>query len=140
MRVFWTKLVGVAIVVVLLFVYQSQAHSLSKERQLLTEKEQEITEEQKKTEEPQFKDGVYSGTGTGYSGELSVEVTVNSGKITDIEITKTSDDKAYLEKAMNLVDEIIDKQSTDLDAVSGATYSSDGILEAVENALMGNDK
>ena len=81
-------------------------------------------------------DGTYTGSGTGFRGETTVDVTVDSGVITDISITSAADDAEYLNKASSaVISEIISGQTTDVDTVSGATYSSKGIIAAVENAL-----
>lgn len=82
-----------------------------------------------------FRDGVYNGTAEGYNGDLTVAVTIKKGKITKIVITETEDDKAYLDKAKAVIKRIISTQSTKVDTVSGATFSSVGIIGAVEDAL-----
>ena len=81
-------------------------------------------------------DGVYSGSGSGFRGETSVSVTVENGAIMSIQVTDTSDDERYFSRAeTTVISEIIAGQTPDVDAVSGATYSSNGIMEAVANAL-----
>jgi len=81
-------------------------------------------------------DGTYKGTGEGFRGETTVEVTVSKGSITDIQIISTKDDNKYISKASSQVlSNIISAQSVDVDTVSGATYSSNGIMGAVANAL-----
>ena len=84
-----------------------------------------------------FRDGVYTGTGTGFNGRITVSVTISGGKITKISvINNEGDDKPYLDKASKgVVARILRTQNTKVDAVSGATYSSNGIIEAVEKAL-----
>lgn len=82
-----------------------------------------------------YKDGSYTGTGTGFGGELTVKVKISGGKIKKIRITKNSEGKEYLKKAKALLSKIVDQQRANVDAVSGATYSSNGIIEAVRNAL-----
>ena len=81
-------------------------------------------------------DGDYSGTGTGYRGTTAVTVTVKDGYITAITIESYRDDNEYFSRAKNkVISYIITAQSPDVDAVSGATYSSQGIMEAVADAL-----
>lgn len=81
-------------------------------------------------------DGTYQGSGTGFSGTTAVSVTVANGTITNIAIDSYQDDKEYMNKASStIIDEIMAAQSTDVDTVAGATYSSNGIIEAVANAL-----
>jgi uncharacterized protein with FMN-binding domain/polyferredoxin len=83
-----------------------------------------------------FKDGTYEGTGTGFRGNTTVSVTVSAGIISDIQITSTNDDSQYINKASNqIIPNMLSAQSADVDTVSGATYSSKGLIEAVSNAL-----
>ena len=82
-----------------------------------------------------YKDGTYTGTGKGYKGTVTAKVTISGGKIKTIGVSG-SDDAAYFSKAKNgIVSKIISGQSTNVDTVSGATYSSNGIISAVRNAL-----
>ncbi len=83
-----------------------------------------------------LEDGIYQGTGIGFRGEIILNVTVENHMVTNIEIESSKDDVQYLDRASTvIISEIISNQSVDVDAVSGATYSSKGILEAVENAM-----
>lgn len=82
-----------------------------------------------------YKDGTYYGTGVGFNGTLTVKVTIKNGKITNIDIVKTGDGDEYIAKAKGLLKSIYAKQNTNVDTVSGATYSSNGLIEAVSNAL-----
>lgn len=83
-----------------------------------------------------YKDGTYSGTASGYAPNLKVDVTISSGKISNIEIVSHNESPGFYERAFETVpNEIIQSQSTDVDTVSGATYSSKGIINAVEDAL-----
>ena len=82
--------------------------------------------------------GTYTGTGEGYGGEITVSVTVSGGQITAIEIVSAPDETpAYLGQATGVIERILARQVPGVDAVSGATFSSEGIMEAVENALSG---
>ena len=81
-------------------------------------------------------DGTYSGTGRGYRGDTKVSVTVKDGEITDITIESYQDDDRFLNKASaTIISEILSAQSCDVKTVSGATYSSRGIISAVADAL-----
>lgn len=83
-----------------------------------------------------YKDGTYTGTASGYAPNLTVDVTVSGGKITNIEIVSHNESPGFYERAFETVpEEIISSQSTDVDTVSGATFSSKGIINAVEDAL-----
>lgn len=81
-------------------------------------------------------DGTYTGEGYGFKGTTVAQVTVKDQMITSIEVTQTRDDKPWFDRANSAIPgRIIESQSTDIDVVSGATYSSNGIKDAVKNAL-----
>ncbi|MCE5343881.1 MAG: FMN-binding protein [Eubacteriales bacterium] len=82
-------------------------------------------------------DGVYEGTATGYNGNITVSVTVLQGLVTDIAIVSENDTRSYFNRATTVINTIVDGQSLEVDAVSGATYSSAGIVNAVADALSG---
>ena len=83
-----------------------------------------------------YKDGECFGKASSYNGNVEVKVTISGGKITAIDIVKTKDDEEYFFDAQKkVIPEILEKQSTDVDAVAGATTSSEGICHAVEKAL-----
>jgi len=83
---------------------------------------------------------VYEGTGKGYRGPIRVLVRVERGSIAAIEIIDSEEYSSVGQAAMEeLLDMVIIYNTTDLDAVSGATESSKGFLEAVENAIMGHE-
>ena len=87
-----------------------------------------------------FQNGIYTGTGEGYRGKVTVTVKVADGKLTELILDDYADDKSYMERAKNRIfQEMISRQNTDVDAVSGATYSSNGLIEAVNKAL-GNEE
>lgn len=87
--------------------------------------------------ETKYKDGTYEGQGTGFKGgTTTVSVTVKGGKITSIQTISTQDTPEFYEKSSEtVIDEIISSQSPSIDTVSGATFSSRGIMEAVSNSL-----
>lgn len=81
-------------------------------------------------------DGVYTGSGTGFRGPISVSVTVSGGVITNITVGSYQDDTQFFSRAKDtIISEIRSAQSIHVDTVSGATFSSNGILEAVADAL-----
>ena len=83
-----------------------------------------------------YKDGECLGKASAYNGNVEVKVTISGGKITAIDIVKTKDDEEYFFDAQKkVIPEILEKQSTDVDAVAGATTSSEGICHAVQKAL-----
>jgi uncharacterized protein with FMN-binding domain len=80
--------------------------------------------------------GIYQGEGTGYGGRICVTVTVTNGYIESIDVTDHSgEDPAYYMLAESIVSEMIDKQTYQVDAATGATFSSRGMIEAVSAAL-----
>lgn len=83
-----------------------------------------------------YQDGTYSGSANGFRGPMSVEVNILGGKITSVNVTSSQDDRKWLERALSVIpDLIVQNQSADVDTVSGATYSSRGIINAVKDAL-----
>ena len=82
-----------------------------------------------------LKDGVYTGTGQGFNGPISVRVTVSGGNVVNVEILSYSDDAPYFNRAKAIISKMIGKQGGSVDTVSGATYSSRGIIDAVRDAL-----
>ena len=82
-----------------------------------------------------LKDGVYTGSGQGFNGPIKVRVTISKGSITKVEILSHSDDNPYFGRARAVISKILGKADKSVDTVSGATYSSRGILDAVRNAL-----
>lgn len=90
----------------------------------------------KVSESGTWKDGTYTGSGKGFGGTISVKVTVEDGKISAIDVTSASGETAsYFSKAKGIIPKMISGQTTNVDAASGATYSSNGIITAVRNAL-----
>lgn len=140
------SLVIAACVVISLSGYQTKASEPSKdkkhqvaERVTDTETETENAAEDTQTATGSFElaDGVYKGSATGFSGPVTVAVTIMDKKITSIDILSSTDDEAFFNRAKGVIDRIIASQSFDVDVVSGATYSSNGIIGAVKNALTG---
>ena len=83
-----------------------------------------------------YKNGIYEGSGTGYGGTITVQVTLEDDTITAVSVVSApGEDSAYLSQGENVISSILSEQSTDVDTISGATFSSTGILEAVNDAL-----
>jgi len=83
-----------------------------------------------------YKDGTYTGSGRGYSGTTEVSVTIANDKITSINLVSENDSQRQFQSAWNSIpSKIISGNSTNVSVVSGATYSSEGIISAVEDAL-----
>ncbi len=89
-----------------------------------------------KTATPTYQDGEWTGTALGYNDTITVSVTITNGSIADITILESSDDEPYYSWAKDEIPQsIIAAQSTEADTVSGATFSSKGIIDAVDDAL-----
>lgn len=138
------SLVIAACVVISLSGYQTKASEPSKDKkqqvsERVTDAETENAAEDTQTATGSFElaDGVYKGSATGFSGPVTVAVTIMDKKITSIDILSSTDDEAFFNRAKGVIDRIISSQSFDVDVVSGATYSSNGIIGAVKNALTG---
>ena len=82
-----------------------------------------------------YLDGIYTAEAIGFEGKITVQVTVAEDKITDITVLSAEDEEEYLSRAKRVIPAILEGQSPNVDAVSGATYSSTGILNAVKLAL-----
>lgn len=80
-------------------------------------------------------DGVYTGSGEGFKGTITVEATVEGGAVTDITVVSHQDTPSYFDWALPILDQMQQEQSLEVDAVTGATYSSAGLLAAVYDAL-----
>lgn len=156
MRSFVTKIVNVLLIVALLAGYnaavtirskddeiaklKAQLQSVQESYDYLKEEVYKIQgqEDGQETEEEagSFKDGTYTGEAEGFGGTIQVSVTVEAGSISEITIDSADgEDNAYLTMAEDVIETILKAQSADVDTVSGATYSSTGIREAVRNAL-----
>ena len=82
-----------------------------------------------------YLDGIYTAEAMGFEGQITVQVTVAEDKITNITILSAEDEEEYLSRAKQVIPAILEGQSPNVDAVSGATYSSTGILNAVKLVL-----
>ena len=80
-------------------------------------------------------DGTYFGEAEGYVGTTQVAVTVSEGMIRSVIVISSEDDLSYVEDAKTLIPALLEAQHTGVDTVSGATYTSCAILDAVEVAL-----
>lgn len=114
----------------------AQAKSDAKDNAAKEDAEETDTEEESDDSENVYKDGTYTGSAQGFGGAITVQVTLASDEITDIQVTSApGEDSAYLSQGEGVISSIISAQSTDVDTVSGATFSSTGIINAVVDAL-----
>ncbi len=162
-------MISLAIAITALFVYQSGASARAEvlaendaavaevekfNRQILEDEEElerqieaikkeseGITDEEEEEEESWYIDGTYEGEGTGFGGAITVSVTIESDKVTAIEaLTHADEDPAYFESALAVLDSILKAQSLDVDTISGATFSSTGLIDAVGDALVKGER
>ncbi len=88
-----------------------------------------------------WEDGTYPASAEGYNDEISLEVVISGGEITEINILEHSETPGIADSAFDaVIPAIIEAQSTDVDSVSGATLTADAVIEAVEKALAAAEK
>ena len=80
-------------------------------------------------------DGTYQGSADGYNGTITVSVTVSGGQVTDIAVVSNSDTARFFDSATGVLTDIEEEQSLEVDTVTGATFSSAGLIQATYNAL-----
>lgn len=82
-----------------------------------------------------FVAGTYEGEGQGHAGPIKVAVTVTESKIDSIEILEFNDSEFAVDPADQMIENIIEANSSDIDAVAGASITSQGVKDAVSAAL-----
>lgn len=128
------KVINLVAVVALLLAFstwatEAQAHDAAVEEQM-------IAAERATHRGPYAVDGVFSGAAEGFGGLVEMQATIEDGYITSVDILDAShEDDAWLDMAIVLLDQIEKEQTTNLDVVSGATYTSAGILNGTAEAL-----
>lgn len=140
---FWIRAVSTIAVVGCLAGYNHVLENRQQEEtisQLQAELEQAKTETTVSQEEAgtegSYKDGTYTGEAQGFGGPIDVEVIIEDGGISKVNITSAEkEDGAYLSMAEDIIPKIIEAQSAQVDTISGATFSSTGIRDAVNQAL-----
>lgn len=152
MSKFWLRLVNFAAVIAILLVYHqviadrqradAQAKAeVEKEYELWKEENSELLQKQEEAQKGGYRDGTYSGKAQGFGGTVEVSVTVSSGAISSIVVqSHEKEDDAYFSMAEDLIPKMIESQTWEVDGVSGATFSSHGIKNAVADALKGAAK
>ena len=142
MKSFWIRAVNLLAVVGILFTYHMVLTIRDSEEQVARlQAELESTklevENDRQTPMPAgYQDGVYSGEAEGFGGQISLEVTVTDGRVADIQILSAEgEDGAYLSMAEGMFPAIMESQTSEVDTISGATFSSNGIKNAVAQAL-----
>ena len=140
---FIMKVIAMAVIIGVLFHYQNiaveRAEIVEAREAQIKEVEdwnKQVLAAQAEAEASPWTDGSYEGSGEGFGGSITLSVTIADGSITDIQVVSAKDeDETYFEQAVTLLEDIIDEQSADVDTVSGATFSSEGLIAAAEDAL-----
>lgn len=138
MREFWMRLVSVLVIAGMILGYNSVLEAREKDEKIakLNAQIENADSEEQNTDEGSYKDGTYTGEAEGFGGTVAVEVTVKKQKITAVDITSAEgEDGSYLSMAEDIIPEILDAQSAEVDTISGATFSSTGIKNAAKQAL-----
>lgn len=132
---FIAKAVSAVVVIVALVGYTHWAHAVNDADDQVR---MQMAEDQRAVQQGPFDvaDGTYRGKARGYGGDVVVAVTVKNGYIVKLEdVSHAHEDKEWWDLAKALFEAIPEKQSTDVDTVSSATYSSTGIIDATKKAL-----
>ncbi|MBR1866256.1 MAG: FMN-binding protein [Lachnospiraceae bacterium] len=151
MNRYWIKMLNLVLVVGILFAYnttlehRTQAEEIARltaelaSSNLQLAKYAEKTDNRESQEQPvesDYVDGVYQASARGYGGDITMELMIEQGMMTRLNILSAAEeDGAYLQMASSMVKEILRQQSVEVDTVSGATYSSIGIRDATAKAL-----
>lgn len=128
------KTVNLAVMVAVLLAFsgwiaEARAHDAAVEEQI-------IAAERAAHRGPYATDGVFVGAAEGFGGLVEMQATVEDGYIVSVDILDAShEDDAWLDMAIVLLERIEREQTTNLDVVSGATYTSAGILNGTAEAL-----
>ena len=97
---------------------------------------EKVEETVKPEVEANFKDGTYTAVGTGIGGDVEVIAEVKDGEIVSITLGQHGETEGIFEGAVDgVIPEIIKGQTTEVDVVSGATITSNAIIEAVEDIM-----
>lgn len=96
----------------------------------------DTTDDKATTEEMTYTDGSYEGVGTGHNGDIVLEVKVDGGEISEVDVLESKETEILSDAAFEKITAgAVDYQSVNLDTVTGATVSSHGILAALKDAL-----
>ena len=127
MKIFVTKSINLILIIGIVYVYCTQAGKLKKNR----------ADAGRAAQSHFADDGVYEGSGDGFGGKITVRLTVKNERLQKAEIISAKNEtKDYLESAKKILNDAVKRQSTDVDTVSGATLSSNGIIAAMKDALV----
>lgn len=129
MKIFIVKSVNVLLVIGIIYVYCTQTGKIQRQ---MSDNADKVSTSQSAFAD----DGIYEGSGDGFGGKIKVRLTVKDKRLEKVEILSAENEtKDYLESAKKILDDAVKQQSTDVDTVSGATLSSNGIINAMKDAL-----
>ena len=140
---FLLRAVNLLLILGVLWQYQQvaliRAAAVSQRKQEIAEVEAynaSVLQAQAEQSQSGYRDGTYEGSAFGFGDVIRVSVTIQNGKMTDISVLDASgEDKPYYKQALPLLDEMLAVQSAEVDTVSGATLTAEGLIGAVEDAL-----
>lgn len=141
MKSFWIKTVNLLLVAGVLLAYNTVIADRKQSEEIARlECELETAQQGKQANQPankaDYADGVYTGSADGFGGVIEVKAEIKDGAIKELTIVSAEhEDKAYLDAAKKVIDDIVEQQTADVDTVSGATFSSAGIRDAAAQAL-----
>ena len=137
-RFFSLKMINLLLILTMLAVYQSVAYGrAADEAAALEEANAAASKQAAETGAAQvYKDGTYNGSAQGYGGTIDVEVVIQDDIIKEINVLSHSGEgAAYWDMASAMILEMVQAQTPNVDTVAGATFSSNGIHNAVTEAL-----
>lgn len=135
MKNFVIKVVNIVFVVGILCGYQHFAVNRQEQAEAYEEKLAQAKKQEAAQSSP-YQEGTFEGTGTGFGGTICVRIVVQGGVIQTAQVMKAENETPdYLKSAEKILEDVVAQQSADVDTVSGATLSSNGILAAVREAL-----
>lgn len=133
---FFIKLINILCVCVILFVYQGFAKKRWEKIEAMEEKAGGYTVNVDSQAEGIYTDGTYTGSAQGFGGMVEVQIVIENGRIVSAKAVKYDDETPdYFKQAETIFDEVVKTQSMDVDVVTGATYSSNGIINGLKQAL-----
>lgn len=133
---FFIKLANVLCICAILFVYQGFAERRQDKIAAMEEKAMAEAEENSTQTKSLYTDGTYTGSAQGFGGIVEVELVIEDGAIASARATNADNETPdYFKQAETIFDEVVKKQSVDVDVVTGATYSSNGIINGLKEAL-----
>ena len=132
------RVINLMIIIALIGVYQIVALDRADREAAALAEAQAAAAEQKEASgsEQVYNDGTYTGSAQGYGGTITLEVTIENDLITNISaVSHSGEGAAYWDMASKMLSAIIEKQDPNVDTVSGATFTSTGIHNALTEAL-----